>query len=166
MVTVESSLHVAGLKAAPVIDFFLHPSDDVYQRWWPGTHFEFHPLNDVIGVGQIVYMDEMVGDRRLRYSWVVTDVGPDRIAWQFRRLVRLPCWLQLRIAEDDDGATVTHIIRGGWPGGIGRLIDPLLRVYFSSRFDVMMDEHFRTEFSALPQVLESERRTRRGERVG
>ena len=156
MVVVESSMHVAGMRAARVIHFFLHPADDVYQRWWPGTHLSMHPLNDESGVGQVVYMDELVGSRRLRYACIVTDLGPTQITWQFRRLVRLPCWLGLRIVDDEAGATITHTIRAGYAGALGRLLDPLLRLYFSSGFERMMDEHFKTEFSMLPQILEHE----------
>ncbi|MDA3936652.1 MAG: hypothetical protein PF636_07300 [Actinomycetota bacterium] len=153
MLTIESSMHVPQMRAAQVIDFFLHPRDDLYQRWWPGVHFGMHPLNETIGIGQAVYMDELVGRRRLRFSCLVTDLSSDSITWQFRRLVRLPCWLVLAIADDEDGATITHSIRAGYRSGIGRLLDPFLRVYFSPTFEQAMEEHFRTEFSTLPQVL-------------
>jgi len=154
MVTIESSMYVPRMRAARVIDFFLHPRDDLYQSWWPGTHFSMHSVNDSVGIGQVVYMDELVGDRRIRSSCVVTDLGPERITWQFRRLVRLPCWLAICIVDDGGGATITHTIRAGYRGRLSRLLDPLLRLYFSARFERMMDEHFRTEFSVLPQILE------------
>jgi hypothetical protein len=44
----------------------------------------------------------------------------------------------------------------GYRSGIGRLFDPLLRVYFSPAFEQAMDQHFRTEFSALQQSLNDE----------
>ncbi|MHB9003946.1 MAG: hypothetical protein ACYC6C_07755 [Coriobacteriia bacterium] len=157
MLVTESSMHVAGMSADSVVDFFLHPSDELYQAWWPGVHFSMHALNDQVGVGQVVYMDEMVGTRRLRFTCIVTDLSADRITWQFRRLVRLPCWLSLRIIDDALGATITHTISAGYSGPAGRFLDPLLRLHFSSRFERMMDEHFRAEFSALPQVIEGNR---------
>ena len=147
-------MHVPGMRAERVIDFFLHPSDDLYQRWWPGTHLFMHPLNEQVGPGQVVYMDEFVGTRRLRFACVVTALTQDSITWRFQRLVPLPCWLALRIIDDERGATITHTIRAGFRSRFGRLVDPLLRLYFSPGFERMMDEHFRTEFSVLPQVLE------------
>ncbi|MHB8050869.1 MAG: hypothetical protein ACYDHQ_06585 [Coriobacteriia bacterium] len=149
-------MHVAGMSAAAVIHFFLHPTDDLYQHWWPGTHHSLHPLNGEIGVGQVVYMDELVASRRLRFAGIVTDLGPDRITWQFHGLVTLPCWLSLRIVDDEAGATITHTIRAGYRGALGRLLDPLLRLYLSPGFACMMEEHFKTEFAILPQVLERE----------
>jgi len=99
-------------------------------------------------------MDELVGDRRIRMRCVVTDLGPDRIAWQFMYIVKLPCWLVIKIDDDDGGARITHTIRVGYSGLLGRLLDPLFRVYFSARFAHMMNEHFTIEFAALPSVLE------------
>jgi hypothetical protein len=154
MVVIESSAHVADMKANRVIHFFLHATDDAYRRWWPGTHLAMHPLNGEPGVGQVVWMDEWVGSRRLRFVCAVTDLGPGHITWQFRRLVRLPCWLDLRIVDDEAGATVTHTIRAGYAGALGRLLDPLLRLYFTPGFERMMEAHFRTEFSTLPMYLE------------
>jgi YesN/AraC family two-component response regulator len=43
----------------------------------------------------------------------------------------------------------------GFDGALGRALDPLLRLYFSERFEQMMDEHFRTEFMALPALLDA-----------
>lgn len=157
MFAIESSMYVPGMRASRVIDFMLHPTDNLYQDWWPGTHFSMHALNDCSGIGQVVYMDELVGDRRIRMRCVVTDLGPDRIAWQFIYIVRLPCSLVIKIDDDDEGATITHTIRVGYSGRLGRLLDPLFRAYFSKRFAQMMSEHFAAEFTALPGVLERHR---------
>lgn len=156
MITIKSTMYVPRMRAARVIDFFLHPSDDLYRRWWPGTHFSMHKLNDSTGLRQVVYMDELVGDRRVRSACVVTELGPGYITWQFRRLVSLPCWLAIRIVDDEAGAAITHTISAGYRGSFGRLLDPILRLYFSPGFERMMDEHFRTEFSSLPELLERE----------
>ena len=153
MVTVQSSMYVPRMRASAVIAFMLNATDELYQTWWPGTHFAMHRLNDAPGVGQVVYMDELVGDRRIRMQGLVTEVGPDRITWQLRRLVRLPCWLSIQISDDDEGATVTHLICAGYAGPVGRLLDPLFRLYFSAQFAEMMDQHFTIEFSRLPDIL-------------
>jgi len=58
-------MYVPKMRADAVIDFMLHPKDDTYRRWWPGTHFSMHVLNNLYGVGQVVYMDERVGSRRI-----------------------------------------------------------------------------------------------------
>jgi hypothetical protein len=147
-------MYVPGMRAEPVVDFFLHPTDELYQHWWPGVHFLMHPLNEAVGIGQLVHMDELVGTRRLRFTCIVASLAPGAITWQFRKLVRLPCWLDLRIVDDEDGATITHTIRAGYGSALGRLLDPFLRLYLSPGFERMMDEHFRMEFSTLPRALE------------
>ncbi len=101
MITIESSMYVPGMRAARVIEFMLHPADDRYRTWWPGTHLAMHALNDT-----------------------------------------------------DGGANITHTIRAGYSGPVGRILDPLLRVYFSARFAKMMHEHFAVEFSALPGIVD------------
>lgn len=154
MVTIESSMHVPRMRADSVVAFMSNPTDELYREWWPGTHLSMHPLNDVSGVGQCVYMDEFVGDRRLRMQCVITEVGPGKLVWQFKLGFRLPCWLTLVIEDDDAGATITHTISAGYRRLPGLLLDPLFRLYFSARFATMMDEHFTTEFSALPDILE------------
>jgi len=156
MLTIESSMYVPRMRATRVIDFFLNPSDDLYRRWWPGVHLALHPLNRSVGVGQVVHMDELVGGRRIKCDCVVTEVESGGITWRLRRLVWLPCRFTLRIIDDEGGATITHTIRAGFNGRLTRLADPLLRLYFSPRFERMMDAHFRTEFAALPRILERE----------
>ncbi|HMX17420.1 MAG TPA: SRPBCC family protein [Rhodocyclaceae bacterium] len=157
MITIESSMHVPRMRARSVIDFMLTATDERYRAWWPGTHFRMHPLNGVRGVGQRICMDERVGDRHLRLVCEVTELAADRITWQFLHGVKLPGWLTLVIVDDAAGATITHTIRAGFRGTAGRLLDPLLRLWFSARFERMMDEHFSTEFPRLAEMLASPR---------
>jgi hypothetical protein len=49
---------------------------------------------------------------------------------------------------------IWHTIRAGYSGPVGRILDPLFRVYFSARFAKMMHEHFAVEFSALPGIVD------------
>lgn len=65
-------MHVDGMRAESVLDSFLHPSDERYRSWWPGTHLSMHPLNETVGIGQAVYMDELIGKSRLRFDCMVT----------------------------------------------------------------------------------------------
>lgn len=166
MVTIESSMYVPRMRSRSVIEFMLNATDERYRAWWPGTHFAMHAFNGAPGVGQVVYMDELVGDRRIRMRGVVTDAGPNRITWQLKRLVRLPCWLRIVVDDDINGATITHTIRAGYRHPMGRLLDPLFRLYFSDRFARMMEEHFTIEFSRLPDVLEADSASQAHQREG
>ena len=154
MISMQSTTEVAGLSGADLVDFMLHCTDREYQAWWPGTHLAFHTIERRPGnVGNVVYMDEFVGKRRVRMTGVVTEVVPGKkLVWQFKKVLRLPAHLILEAADEENGVTITHTLQAGFRG-IGRLLDPLLRIYFSEEFKKAMDEHARTEFPMLRKLL-------------
>jgi hypothetical protein len=154
MITIQSRLHVRSIHASEVLDFLLNVTDKEYQAWWPGTHLEMHALSRRSGdIGSIYYMDEFVGDYRLRMTAVVCALEPGkRIVWQLKRGIMLPAWLTLDLADDAAGVTITHTVEAGYRG-LGRLLDRLLRLYLSSDFERALDEHVRTEFPMLRDLL-------------
>ncbi len=154
MITIQSKVHVDGIGREPLFDFLLNPNDHDYQRWWPGTHLEYHILRQCPGhIGDVIYMDEYVGKRRLRMKAIVTQADLDRgITWHMVKWFRLPAWLCIEMEEDADGVLLTHTLKAGF-NGIGRLLDSLLRIYFSDGFAQAMDEHARTEFPRLGEML-------------
>jgi uncharacterized protein YndB with AHSA1/START domain len=154
MLTVETRTSIEGLTGREVFDFLANPSDREYQRWWPGVHLAFHTLSRADGhVGDVVFMDEYVGARRVRLAGVVVEAEPGkRLVWQFKAGIRLPVWLSLDLTDAGDRVSITHRIRAGW-SGFGRVLDPLLRLYFTRGFAAAMDEHVRTEFQRLRERL-------------
>ena len=154
MIVIRTRTHVARLTGQEITAFLLHPSDREYQSWWEGTHLQLHPVKGSgQRIGDIVYMDELVGRRRIRLAGVVVESIPGKkITWQFKKLVKLPAWLSLELENDDQGVTITHSIRAGF-GGIGRILDPILRVYLSEKFARAMDDHVRGEFPKLETLL-------------
>ena len=66
--------------------------------------------------------------------------------------------LTLELADRDGGVLVRHTITAGYRG-IGRMLDPLLRHYFSPAFAAAMDQHVRTEFPLLRDRLTQARPT-------
>lgn len=128
-------------------------------QWWPGTHLELYALSRGRGqVGDIVLMDEYVGTHRVRMQAAVVQVVPgQKIVWQLRMGVRLPVWLTLELADRDGGVDLRHTITAGLRG-VGRVLDPLLRRYFSAEFAAAMDEHAR-EFPLLRDHLAEARPT-------
>jgi polyketide cyclase/dehydrase/lipid transport protein len=163
MLVLESSVLVEGISAQEVTDFLLHPSDDRYRAWWPGTHLQFHVVDAANApVGDVVRMDEYVGRRRLRLSAVVVEAEPGRrIVWRFGRRVHLPARLRLELTDGTGGCLVRHTLEAGF-GGFGRVLDPFLRLYLSPRFAVDLDRHVRTEFPKLRDLIHghADRRTR------
>jgi hypothetical protein len=64
--------------------------------------------------------------------------------------------LRVDLADDETGVTIRHTIHVG-VGGIGRILDPLLRLYASPHFARDLDTHVRTEFPKLRDLLAASR---------
>jgi hypothetical protein len=154
VITIQSRVHVSGIGGMSVFDFLINPNDSAYQRWWPGTHLKFHTVRKCAGhVGDVIYMDEYVGKRRVQMTGVVTEAEPGRkITWQMTTGIRLPVWLRLKLQDDTDGVMITHTITAGFEG-IGSILDVILRLYFSASFAMAMDEHAKIEFPRLGALL-------------
>ena len=160
MIAIESEIFVDGISAREVFGFLLDAIDEGYRRWWPGTHLRLHALErHEDHIGDVFYMDEYVGKRRVRMKGVVLEgERARRIVWQLEWWrVPLPVRLTLELADRDGGVALRHTIRAGF-GGPGRVLDPLFRVYFSPQFARDMDEHARTEFPMLRDLLIRESR--------
>jgi hypothetical protein len=149
----ESQVTVEGLTGQDVMDVLVHPTDDHYRAWWPGTHLELHVLEHGSGmgpVGDLVLMDEYIGSRRVRMVAEVIEAVPgERMVWQLRRFgVRLPIRVTVALRAVSTGILVRHTLTVGWPRR-GRLLDPLWRLYFSRSFARALDRHVHTEFPLL-----------------
>lgn len=154
MIKMRTRVKVKGISGAEISAFMLNCTDADYQRWWPGTHLAFHTIQRRPGdLGNLVMFDEIVGGRRLRFSAVLTEVVPGRkLTWQMKKLVRLPGWLSLDFEDTADGVEITHVLSAGFHG-IGRILDPLLRIFLPPSFEAALEEHARTEFQMLAGIL-------------
>ncbi len=154
MIAIETKVEVAGLSGREVTDFMLNPSDENYRKWWSGTHLEFHLLKSYPGhIGDVVYMDEFIGRHRVKMKGVVVDAIPgELVVWQFKKIIRLPARLSLMLKDGKEGVKITHTITIGF-GGIGKILDPVFRLFLPKDFEKAMDEHARIEFNKLREVL-------------
>ena len=154
MITIQSRVYVTVIGGNEITRFLLNPTDAQYQKWWPGTHIGFHVTRHCPNhVGDMVYMDEFVGDRRVKMTAIVIEAKQTRrITWQFKKLIRLPVKLTLELEEDKDGVAITHTITAGF-NGVGSILDPVLRTYFSDEFSKAIDENAKIEFPRLRDML-------------
>ncbi len=154
MLTLRTRLRVDGITGKEIFDFLTNPNDQAYRQWWPGIHLQFHPLTRTGDhVGDVIYMDEYIGDRRVRMRGVVVEAVPDqKLVWRLRKVIDLPARLSLELTAVEDGVAITHTIEAGFRGP-GRLLDPLIRLYFSRKFAAALDEHVNTEFPLLRDRL-------------
>ena len=77
-------MHVPRMRSSAVIHFMLTVTDEQYNAWWPGTHFRMHSLNDKTGLGQLICMDELVGDRHLQMKCIA-----EHFSFEFTQLPEL-----------------------------------------------------------------------------
>lgn len=155
MLIIQSTVTIDGITGREISDFLLDCADDAYRRWWPGTHLQLHILarGGTDHLGDVVYMDEHIGARRVQMTGMVVSAVPGRkIVWKLRWRIPLPISLALALADRDGGVTMRHTIRAGFTGA-GRILDPLFRLYFSPHFAAAMDQHVRTEFPLLRDHL-------------
>jgi hypothetical protein len=154
MLTLLTKIQVDGIAGTEIFDFLANPDDESYRAWWPGTHLELHTAERGDNhVGDVLYMDEYVGKRRLRGSAIVTEaIRGKRLVWQFKRGIKLPAHLELEFSDYEGGVAITHTVRAGCRGP-GRVLDPALRVLLSRAFANDLDDHVRTEFPLLRDLL-------------
>jgi hypothetical protein len=155
VVIYTTRIDVAGLSGKYIYDFLLTCDDERYRRWWPGTHLAFHTLKRTPGnVGNLVYMDEYVGEFHLRFHAVVKDLIPNRrIVWQLKALgLRFPAWISIAVMDTANGVAIIHTVSAGYRG-LGSVLDFAIRRYLSSTFELQMAEHADTEFNRLRDLL-------------
>ena len=154
MITMKTEVNVKGISGKDVSDFLLNCTDEDYQRWWNGTHLSFHTIKRYPNnLGNLVYFDEYVGRYRLKFNGVVTEIVPGKkLVWQMIKIVKLPGWLILEFEDSSDGVRIIHTLTVGFRG-IGRIFDPILRMYFSDEFEKEMDKHAQIEFHKLAEIL-------------
>ena len=154
MITMQTNVDTSGVTGKEIIDFMLNCTDQDYQKWWQGTHLAFHTLERYPNnLGNLVYFDEYVGKRRLRFKSVVTEIIPGKkLVWQMKMLFKLPGWLILEFKDIDGDTKIIHTLVAGY-GGIGKILDPLIRKYLSKHLEAELAEHAQFEFKKLVKIL-------------
>ena len=154
MVVLQTRVSVEGITGKHVTEFFINCTDSDYQRWWEGTHLEFHTINRTTdGVGSLVYFDEYVGKHRLQFKGRITEyVAGKRIEYRLEKGLSLPAWLVLEFRDRPGGVDIVHTVKAGYQG-VGRILDPLIRLHLSDAFEKALNEHAQAEFSRLGDLL-------------
>jgi len=157
MITHTVDLTVANARAEQFYDFMISPSDERYSAWWPGEHLQFHIVKhgDSNHIGDVVFMDECLGKnhRLVFHAVVITAKRPNEITWQMKKAgIRLPAKVTLELHDFSDGVKLKHELCIGF-SGIGRILDPLIKLYFNHSFQSALDEHCKIEWNKLAGFL-------------
>jgi len=161
MLTHLVELTVSNASAVEFYDFMINPGDERYSEWWPGEHLQFHIVKrgGESHIGDIVFMDEYLGKgRRLRgFAIVVAAERPQQITWQMKKAgLRLPIFVTLGINDSPAGLQVSHELRIGY-SGLGKLLDPLIKIYFNKSYRAALKEHCEIEWPRLAEMLNKSR---------
>ena len=153
--TVE--LTVPNATAKQFYDFMINPCDRRYREWWRGEHLQFHIVKPGKHdhLGDVVFMDEYLGKaRRLTFfAVVITANRPNKIEWQMKKAgFRLPAIVELELNDTDEGVRLKHEVRIGYEG-LGKLLDPFIKLYFNQSFRNALEEHCKVEWLKLAEYL-------------
>ena len=151
------NVNVQGATAEQYYDFMIMPDDRCYHEWWPDEHLQYHIMKhgNEKHLGDEVYYDEYLGQKcRLRFHAIVSEaIRPVRIVWQMKKAgVRLPAFLILELHDSQSGIQIMHELRLGY-SGCGRLLDPLIELYFNKSFQAALEKHCKNEWPRLAKYL-------------
>lgn len=150
-------LLVPNATAEQFYSFMINPCDQRYCEWWQGEHLQFHIVKNGNSdhLGDVVFMDEHLGEKhRLTFhANVITANYPNKIEWQMKKAnLRLPAIVELEFSDTAEGVLLKHIVRIGYLG-VGRILDPFIRIYFNKSFQKSLDEHCKIEWFKLAEYL-------------
>jgi len=154
MFKLKSEFDVKGLSGKTAIDFIINVTNEVYQNWWPGTHLELQVIKRFPdNIGDIVVFDEYIGKRRVKFQTIVEKYIPGKeIVWKLDKGMLMPAWMTLECKDNNEGVTITHTLKAGYTG-IGKLLDPFIKLFFPAGYRKDLLEHSETEFNKLPGFL-------------
>lgn len=154
MVTLKTTVKAKGITSKDIYDFMLNCTDADYQQWWPGTHLSCHTVKRCPGnIGNVIYVDEYVGKYRLKGYAVITRLVPySEMVYQIKKMVKLPARFTMKFEDEEDGINIVHIVEAGFQG-IGKIFDPLIRLYLSDEYEANLNAHAQKEFPKLAAML-------------
>jgi hypothetical protein len=154
MVTLKTIVKVKGITSKDIYNFMLNCTDADYQRWWKGTHLSCHTVKQYpSNIGNVIYVDEYVGKYRLKGHAVITRLVPNsEMVYQIKKIVRLPARFTMKFEDGKDGLNIVHIVEAGFHG-IGKIFDPLIRLYLSDEYEANLNAHAQEEFPKLAAML-------------
>ena len=154
MFVLHTNVYIKKLKSKSICKFLINCTDDLYQKWWPGTHFVFHTLKSYSNIiGNIVIFDEYIGKSRIKTKAKIIKYIPEKeIIWQMIKLIKLPIFVRIKLSDTNNGVKIKHSIYAGFKG-ISSIFDFIFRLFLSKKFVKELDNHVKYEFNKLKDVI-------------
>ena len=148
---------LSNAKAIDFFDFMVNPPPEIYRYWLPKEHHEFHVVKRSKNspVSDLIYFDQHISPKhRLNFYAVIRLAKkPNRIIYQMQKFgINIPGYLDLKFTDTADGLMLTETIRIGF-GGIGKALDPFIRIVFNKAFFEAMNGHHKREWTNLANIL-------------
>lgn len=118
-------------------------------------HIGFHTLKRTDKVlGNIVFFDEYVGSRRLKFQSRITQYNAQYVVeYQMIRWgVRLPGWLHLEFMQNGADVSVVHTLKIGFNGWLS-LFNCIIRPFIPKKFVDDLEQHAKEEFNRLADLI-------------
>ena len=153
--TMKSNL--PGASAQQFYAFMINPLPEVYANWLPGEHHEFHIVkhSKTTPVNDLIYFDQYISPKhRLKfYATIKIANKPNRVVFQMRKYcINIPGYLELEFCDISGGLMLAETIRIGFEG-IGKVLDPFIRMVFNKSFFEALDGHHKREWANLADIL-------------
>jgi hypothetical protein len=154
MIESMTKVQLRSVSAVEISNFMIYCTDLMYQDWWPNVHMAYHTLERYPDhIGNFVYFDEYVGKRRLKsYARLKEYIAGEKLVWQIKSVIFLPIWITLEFQDTPNGISVSHKLSAGYCG-IGKVFDPILKLFFNPSFLCDLDLHVETEFKFLAEKI-------------
>jgi len=142
--------------ATDFYNFMINPPAEVYAKWLPEEHYEFHIVkhSNNSPVDDLIYFDQNIGNKyRLKLYGIIREAhNPNRIVFQMRKFrLNLPGYLELEFLDSPEGLLLTETLRIGFRG-IGKVLDPFIRLV-AKGFIKELNEHHKREWLNLSEIL-------------
>lgn len=154
MIVFKTEVEIKNVSPEQITDFMIDCTDEKYSRWWPGVHIAFHTIKRKPGnIGNLVYFDEFVDRRRLKFKATVEEYERGKIiCWRMVKMIPLPAYLTIETEKWEGGTKLVHTLAIGF-NGMFRFLNPMIKFFIPSGMEKELDEHAKIEFPALTGLL-------------
>lgn len=153
--TMKSTL--PGATAASFYDFMINAPQEIYRRWLPEEHHQFHIVerSKESPIGDLVFFDQHISPKhRLTFHAKIKAAKmPNYVLFQMRKIgINLPGYLQLEFNDTTDGLALTETISIGF-NGLGKVFSPIIGLVFNETFFKELNGHHKREWECLAEIL-------------
>lgn len=148
---------LSGAKAEQFYAFMINPIPEIYRHWLPEEHHKFYVVKHgrQTPIGDLVYYDQHISkSHRLNfYAIIRVAKNTNKIVFQMRKFgINLPAYLDLEFHDTTSHLFLKEEIRIGFDG-IGKILDPVIKMFFNKSFFNAMNSHHKREWSCLADIM-------------